>query len=374
MRIEFDRDQLSKALLRIGTVVERKTTMPVLGNVLLEASGKTLRIIATDLETTIESECPVKVGEEGKVCIPARNLIDIIKELPDRAGRFRKGENEWMLLESGKAQFRVVGVPAEKFPKITEAGQFKFMKIRTETLRAAIDKTSFAISSDEMRYNLNGAYVETAKDAKGKSIFRMVTTDGHRLAMSDQGLSDDENVQLKKGAILPRKGVTELKRLLAESGAPFVEIAFSENTAAVRLEGAAVYMRLVVGEFPDYRAVIPKGNKKKLVIDRALFTHSLRRVSLLAEGKSKCIRLGIKETTIQVAAASPDLGEAEEELHAEFDGGELQIGFNARYLLDVLGVAGGEKVVLELDQETSPGLLKTPDDPGFCGVIMPMRI
>ncbi|MFH1017172.1 MAG: DNA polymerase III subunit beta [Pseudomonadota bacterium] len=374
MRIEFDRDQLTKGLLRIGTVVERKTTMPVLGNVLLEAAGKSLHIIATDLETTIESECPVKVLEEGKVCIPARNLIDIVKELPERVGRLKKGENEWMLLESGKAQFRVVGVPAEKFPRVTEPGQFKFMKIRTETLRDGIEKTSFAISTDEMRYNLNGAYVETIKDAKGKNVLRMVTTDGHRLALSDQELGDDENLQLKKGVILPRKGVTELKRLLAETQEPFADIGFGDNSAAVRLEGATVYMRLVVGEFPDYKAVIPKTNKKKLVIDRALFTHSLRRVSLFSEGKSKCVRLGLKGDGVHLAANSPDLGEAEEELRAEFDGGELQIGFNARYLLDALSVAVGDKVVLELDQETSPGLIKIPDDPGFCGVIMPMRI
>jgi DNA polymerase III subunit beta len=374
MKIEFDRDLFTGALQRTGNIVERKTTMPILGNVLLEATKDSLKLTTTDLETTIQCECPAKVQQEGVACIPARNLLDIVRELPDRVGRLKKGENEWLTLESGKAHFKVVGAPSDKFPKVMEPEQFKFLKMRSETLKNGLEKTAFAISTDEMRYNLNGAYLETTKDAKGRNILRVVTTDGHRLALYDHELSDDENLSLKKGVILPRKGVTELRRLLSETSDSNVEVAVSDTAAAFRLNGAVVFMRLVVGEFPDYKAVIPKTNKKKLVIDRNLFTHSLRRVSLLSEGKSKCVRLGLKGNGVHLAATSPELGEAQEELQGEFDGGELQIGFNARYLLDILGAGEGDKVFLELDQETSPGLVRTSGDPGFFGVIMPMRI
>src|SRR6266446_2024050 len=178
MKIEFDRDELGKALQKMGTVVEKKTTMPILGNVLLEATGERLAISATDLEIGIRVECPVKVLTEGRICVPARNLIDIVRELPDVAGRLRKGENEWMLLESGKAQFRVVGMTAEEFPQMLSPTSFRFTKIRTETFRKAIEKTFFAISTDEMRFNLNGTYLETAKGDKGGTIFRAVATDG----------------------------------------------------------------------------------------------------------------------------------------------------------------------------------------------------
>ena len=374
MKIEFDRDDLTRCLQQVGTVVERKTTMPILSNILLEASKDSITVSATDLETSMIYKCPAVISEQGKVCIPAKSLMDIVRELPEKKGKLSKSDNEWMNLESGKAQFRVVGTNADKFPKLSETDQFKFMKVRSDTLQSCLEMTAFAISSDEMRYNLNGAYLETAKGDKGKKVLRVVTTDGHRLALVDRQLSDDETIDLKKGVILPRKGVTELRRVLTEGDHKHVELAFSDNAAAFRTESWTIFMRLVVGEFPDYNAVIPKGNKKKLVLDRKLFTHSLKRVSLLSEGKSKCVKLGIRGNGVHLVATSPELGEAEEDVNGEFDGGELDIGFNARYILDALGVTTGDKIVMELDKDTSPGIVRAMDDPGFLGVIMPMRI
>jgi DNA polymerase III subunit beta len=374
MKIDFDRDQLAKALQRVGAVVEKKSTMPALGNVLLEAGGKSLTLTGTDLETTIQSTCPAKVVEEGRICVPARSLMDIVKELPEKTGRFSKGENDWMILESGKAHFRVVGMPPDKFPKQMEKEPFKFSKLRVETLRHGIERTYFAISSDEMRYNLNGAYLETRKDEKGRKGLRIVATDGHRLAVSESEFGDDEALQLKKGVILPRKGVLELRRLLTETPDKQLEVAFTDTHAAFQWPEVTVYMRLVAGDFPDYNAVVPKGNKKRLLVNRGMFSDSLRRVSLLSEGKSKCVRLGIKGNGVHLVAASPELGEAEEDVQGEFDGGEMQIGFNARYLLDVLGVIDAEKIMLELESETSPGVLRIPNDPSFFGVVMPMRV
>lgn len=373
MKIEFDRNQFLKGLQRIGSVAERKTTMPILGNILLEAKGGQLTISATDLEIGVQSSCPAKVLTEGKVCTPAHNLTDIVKQLPEKAGKLQKHDNDWIALSCGKAQFRLAGVPADEFPQMAAASDFRFSKLRTETVRAAIEKTYFAISTDEMRYNLNGVYIELRKE-KSSTSFRVVATDGHRLAMVTRELGDDESLTLGKGVILPRKGINELRRLLAETTEKYVEIAVTGTNACFRIDDTILFMRLVVGEFPDYTAVVPKANKKKLLIGRVVLTDSLKRVSLLSEGKSKCVRFGLRGNGIHLAATSPELGEAEEDVQGEFDSGEMEIGFNARYVLDALGAVEGEKVVFELDHEQSPGIIRGPDDPTYFGVVMPMRI
>jgi DNA polymerase-3 subunit beta len=187
-------------------------------------------------------------------------------------------------------------------------------------------------------------------------------------------LSDDESLSLAKGVILPRKGVNELRRLIGETAAKTVGVAVAEGNAAFGVDDVVHYMRLVVGEFPDYTAVIPKGNKKKLMLDRNLFSESLHRVSLLSEGKSRCVKMGIKKGSVHLSANSPELGEAEEDVQGEFMGEEMEIGFNARYVMDVLSVIDGARVMIELDHSQSPGIIKIPDDPHFLSVIMPMRI
>ncbi|MFH1262437.1 MAG: DNA polymerase III subunit beta [Pseudomonadota bacterium] len=373
MKIEFDRNQLLTGLQKIGAVAEKKSTMPILGNLHLEAKGESLTISATDLEIGIQTTCPVKVVAEGKVCTPAHQLIEIVKQLPEKNGRLQKTENDWITLSCGKAQFRLAGVAADEFPQVVNAGEFKFSNLKTNTIQTAIEKTGFAISTDEMRYNLNGVYLEVKKE-KGGIAFRMVATDGHRLAMFTRDLADDETLTLAKGVILPRKGINELRRLLEGVEEKQVEVSVTGTNACFRLNRTILSMRLVVGEFPDYTAVIPKGNKKKLVVNRNALNDSLRRVSLLSEGKSKCVKFGIRGAGIHLAATTPELGEAEEDIAGEFDGGELEIGFNARYVLDALAAVDGDKVLFELDHEQSPGIIRAPNDPSYFGVIMPMRI
>jgi DNA polymerase-3 subunit beta len=332
-----------------------------------------LTVSATDLEIGIQSLCPAKVLMEGKVCTPAHHLTDIVKQLPDKSGKLQKSENDWILLSSGKAQFKLAGVSAQEFPQMVGIGDFTFSRVRTDTVRAAIEKTHFAISTDEMRYNLNGVYLEVKKE-KSASLFRFVATDGHRLALFTRELAGDESLALSKGVILPRKGINELRRLLADTEEKSLEMAVTPTNACFRVAETVLFMRLVVGEFPDYTAVIPKGNKKRLVVSRDLLCDSLKRVSLLSEGKSKCVRFGLTGGAVHLAAMSPELGEAEEDLACEFDGGELNIGFNARYVLDALTAVDGEKVLFELDHEQSPGLVRAVDDAGYFGVVMPMRI
>jgi DNA polymerase-3 subunit beta len=374
MKISFLKKDIIKQLQRASSIAEKKTTMPILGNILIRTDKDKIFITATDLEIGIHGEVPCKVKEEGQVCLPASHLMGIIKELPSDEIRFESNANSWVTIAAGKAQFKIAGILGDEFPKIPTNKEFQFKTIKTETFENAIDKTSFAICMDEMRYNLNGSLLETETSPNGKTLFKMVSTDGHRLAFFSKALDDSEDMELEKGIILPRKGILELKRILTESEEPTLQFGTAKGSVAFQLGDTFLFMRLVVGEFPDYTAVIPKNNDKKLTLDRDQFTNSLRRVSLLSEGKSKCVKFGIHGKGVLLKANSPELGEAEEEIQGEFNGGELNIGFNARYVMDVLNATYGDKIVLELNHEQSPGVFRVVDDPNFFGVIMPMRV
>lgn len=374
MKINFHKKDILKHLQRASSIAEKKTTMPILGNILLRTDKDKLFITATDLEIGIHGEVSCKIREEGQVCLPAQHLMGIIKELPNDDIKFETNANSWVTISSGKAQFKIAGVLGDEFPKIPTAKEFQFKTLKTETFEKAIDKTSFAICMDEMRYNLNGSLLETETAPNGKTMFKMISTDGHRLAFFSKPLDTDEDLELEKGVILPRKGILELKRILTESDEPNIQFGMAKGSVAFQFGDTFLFMRLVVGEFPDYTAVIPKNNDKKLTLNRDQFSESLRRVSLLSEGKSKCVKFGIHGKGVLLKANSPELGEAEEEIQGEFNGGELNIGFNARYVMDVLNATRGEKVVLELNHEQSPGVFRMADDPNFFGVIMPMRV
>lgn len=374
MKISFQKKDILKNLQRAAAIAEKKTTMPILGNILLRTEKDKLFITATDLEIGMHGQINCTIKEEGQICVPAQHLIGIIKELPNEEIKFETNANSWVTISSGKAQFKIAGVTGDEFPKIPTEKEFTFQKIKTETFEKAIDKTSFAICLDEMRYNLNGSLIETETSANGKTVFKMVSTDGHRLAFFSITLDADEEIELDKGVILPRKGIIELKRILSEVDTPTIQFGFAKGSVAFQVGDTFLFMRLVAGEFPDYTAVIPKNNDKKLTLNRGQFTDSLRRVSLLSEGKSKCVKFGIHGKGVLLKANSPELGEAEEQIEGEFNGGELNIGFNARYVMDILGATHGDKIVVELNHEQSPGVFRIADDPTFFGVIMPMRV
>lgn len=373
MKFECQQKDLLKALSHVVSVTEKKTTMPILSNLLMEAKGDHLILSGTDLELSIESRCPVKVSVEGRICTPAQQWADIIRRLPDSTVKIHKDEQGWIIIQSGKAKFRVAGLDAAEFPKLPDPKDHHFVAVRKSLFLDGIEKTGYAMSIDEIRYNLNGIYVEIAKN-EGIPELRMVSTDGHRLAVYAAPLEKEEALTLDKGIILPRKGVHELRKILPEHEGDRVDVSITANSMAFVVGSTKLYMKLVVGDFPKYQDVIPKGDRKKLVLTRALFSDSLKRVSILSEGKSKCVRLGIRPDGVLLAAQSPELGEANEEIPAEFTGTELNIGFNAKYLLDAISVFHGDKILLELDHEQSPGVLRAVEDARSLSVVMPMRI
>jgi len=373
MELKIGVPELAKALARSQGIVEKKTTMPILSHVLLEAKkGGTLHVSATDLDVSVSGEHECEVLREGAVAVSARHLYDIVKSLPDAQATLKKAQNNYLEITSGSAEFRIVGLPAEDFPALPKFDKVKLAPVSPRELLAMIELTSFAVSTDETRYNLNGVYFEPAAGE-----LRLVATDGHRLSLVRRPIGSDFG--LKKGIILPKKGLAELRKLLQEAleGAeesPEVKLGFVESSAVVARPKVTLVMRLIEGVFPDYRQVIPKQGEKAVKLGRLRFLETLRRVSLLSSDKAHAVKLDLSPGLLKVLSQNPDLGEAKEEVPVEYQGEPLHIGFNARYLTDVLQAIPGDDVLLELADDLSPGVLKPVGDDGYTAVIMPMRI
>jgi DNA polymerase-3 subunit beta len=376
MELKIGVPDLARALARSQGIVERKTTMPILSHVLLEAKkGGTLHVSATDLDVSVSGETPCEVLREGSVAVSARHLYEIVRSLPTGvpSASLRRAQNNYLELSCGQAEFRIVGLPAEDFPALPRFDKVKFASVDPAELLSMIELTAFAVSSDETRYNLNGVFFEPS----GGEL-RMVATDGHRLSLAKRPVPSDFG--LKKGVILPRKGLAELRKLLEEAleggeEKPDVKLGFVENSAVVARPKVTLVMRLIEGVFPDYRQVIPKAGEKRVKLSRLGFLETLRRVSLLSSDKAHAVKLDLAPGILKVLSQNPDLGEAKEEVHVEYQGDPLRIGFNARYLIDVLqALEDRPDVVLELADDLSPGVLRPEGDEGYTAVIMPMRI
>ncbi|HET8732695.1 MAG TPA: DNA polymerase III subunit beta [Anaeromyxobacteraceae bacterium] len=375
MELKIGAQELARALGRSQGIVEKKSTMPILSHVLLEAKkGGMLHVSATDLDLSVSSEHPCDVQKEGALAVPAKQLFEIVRALPEPEVTLKKAGNNYLEVRCGPSEFRIVGLPAEDFPALPRFEKVPFVDVTPAELLEQIDRTSFAASTDETRYNLNGVFFEP----KGP-VLTMGATDGHRLALSEKPLAGD--YALKRGVILPRKGLHELKKLLSESvdaaaEKPETKLGFAENSAVYRRPGVVLAMRLIEGMFPDYKQVIPKQGEKIVKVGRLRLLETLRRVSILASDKAHAVKLELSAGVLKVLSQNPDLGDAKEEVPVEYAGEPLKIGFNARYIMDVLQVLRSNEIVFELADDLSPGVLRGGEeaDQGFTAVVMPMRI
>ncbi|MFO1518183.1 MAG: DNA polymerase III subunit beta [bacterium] len=373
MEFKIKRNEFLNALSWTQSVVERKTTMPILSNVLLEVKPKAVQITATDLEVGVITQVNAEVIQEGKICVPAKSLYDIVKEIPLEEIKIRAKEQGRLEVSAGKSHFRIVGLPPEEFPNLPLPDEKQWYPLEAKGLQGMLDKTLHAISTDESRYNLHGVFLERV----GEKALRMVATDGHRLSYVDREVS--QPMKLTKGVIIPKKAVHELKRLVGESGAEgdvqeAVQLTIDGRNLIARRGGVTLVARLIDGDFPDYQRVIPKLQEKALMVDRQTLMGALRRVSLLISDRSRGIKFSLSSGLLELSTSNPDLGEAREEIGVDYKGDHLKIGFNARYFLDVLGSMDDEKVAVELNGEVGPCVLRSASDKGFLSVIMPMRI
>ncbi|MCO5144359.1 MAG: DNA polymerase III subunit beta [Oligoflexia bacterium] len=360
---------LLDSLNKVHSVVEKRNTLQILSNILLSASGSNLVIKATDLEVSVETTLPVEVKEEGKCTISAKNFLEIVKELPDKEIHIHSKDNHWVGIACGKSTFNIMGLPPEDFPSLPSFSQKTVSRIKVESLVHMIDHTCFAVSQDETRYHINGVYFEQVTDSK----FVMVATDGARLSYYEDEPFEGNDFNLPKGIIIPRKGIQEIRKII-EGGAPTVAFLIEGNHLLVKTPMAFLSVRLIEGKFPDYKPVIPKNNSRSILLDKENLIASVARVSLLANEKSKGIRLSLTDDKLEISSSNPELGEAKELIETDYKGDPLTIGFNARYLQESLLVMKSETVLLELNDKMSPGLLRNPDSKQYLSVLMPMRL
>jgi len=370
MKLSIHKNELQKGLARIQSIVDKRNSMPILANVLLEASEGHLRLSATDLEVGIRSVYDADVTTEGALTVAAKKLYELVRELPDEPVELGATPNSYLTIHCARADFTLAGTAAEEYPTLPSFSPERTVLVQAAVLSAMIERTAYAQSLDEGRYNLNGVYLEVLPDS---GHIRMVATDGHRLAYADRVLGADVSA-LASGVIIPRKGLTELKRLVDEDDADEIELAFHANNGLARKGDVTLVMRLVDGEFPNYRQVLPKDANWQITLPSELLIQALRRVSVFSSERSRAVKLELTEGKLAISSNNPDLGEAREELDLDFAGDPLTIGFNARYLLDALGAMRAKEIRLTLQDDLSPMRIVPADDEDTLGVVMPMRI
>lgn len=371
MRLTIERSALLKALNHVQSVVERRNTIPILSNVLISAQGDSLRLTATDLDIEISESAPAEVERGGQTTAPANYLYDFVRKLPDGSAVKLdvSGDDPRLFISAGKSRLHLPVLPAGDFPSMPTDGFETRFEIEPTELVRLIDKTRFAISTEETRYYLNGIFLHTIEQDGAK--LRAVATDGHRLALADA--TAPKGATGMPGVIVPRKTVNELKRLL-DDAADMVEIAVSPQKIRFALGDAVLTSKLIDGSFPEYARVIPKSNAKKLKIDNKAFAEAVDRVATVSAERSRSVRLALEKDKITLTVNNPDAGVATEDLPADYREDAMEIGFNARYLLDVAQQIEGEEALFELADSGSPTLVRDEADENALYVLMPLRV
>ena len=367
MKFSISRDALLKPLNLVAGVVERRQTLPILANVLLVLDGDWLSLTGTDLEVELVGRVRLEgSGDSGEITVPARKLVDICKSLPEGCDIEFSAEDGKVLVKSGRSRFTLATLPARDFPNVEDSiGTHKITLLQGQ-LRRLIDRTSFAMAQQDVRYYLNGMLWELQA-----GMLRVVATDGHRLAMCS--LESDLPVDDGKQVILPRKGVLELSRLLLDEGGE-VTIVIGDNHIRATTDEFTFTSKLVDGKFPDYERVLPRNPDKTVIGGRDELRQAFTRTAILSNEKYRGVRLTLSDGSMQIVANNPEQEEAEEVVNVEYQGDSLEIGFNVSYLLDVLGVLANEKVKLSLSDPNSSALLEEPENGDSLYVVMPMRL
>lgn len=367
MKLSMERGALMSALGHVQNVVERRNTIPILSNVLMSAAENQVTFVATDLDIEVSETTTGTVGADGDITAPAHTLYDIVRKLPDGSQvNMTVAADGRLEVTAGRSHFTLPLLPSADFPKLTADGFTHNFNLPGKDLMRLIDKTRFAISTEETRYYLNGIYVHAHEGQ-----LRAVATDGHRLALAETELPG--GAANLPGIIIPRKTVAELRRLIDGIDGD-VEISISEAKARFSVGHVVLTSKLIDGKFPDYERVIPRNNTRILTIDNAVFANAVDRVSTISVEKSRSVKISLTSDNMALTVNNPESGNANEELMVDYSDQDLEIGFNAKYLLDVSGQIEGRDAVFHLEDPASPALVKDPEDAAALFVLMPLRV
>ncbi len=376
MEFKLSKKDFLKGLEKTLTVVERRNTMPSLNHALCEVKDNQLQISATDLEIFLSCTVPCKTLATGRVAIPSRNVYDIIKECGDQEDILvRADDTNRVTIQSGKSQFKIIGLSADSFPhfKASPKGQLTTAKLNVQSFIRLIQKTEYSVSTEEIRYFLTGIYFETVHE-NNKPCLRTVATDGHRLALMDAPFEEIGTLELKKGLIIPKKGASELRKLLESTTAETFEMSCDENLIRASVGDYHIWIRPIDGEYPDYRRVMPAELPSTVTVSKRELSTSLRRMALLVSDRSKVVTFEFNKDKLVLSTVNPDLGEANDEVAIKYNGPELKTGFNVRFFLDAIGYVQGEKINIKLGEKLQPAMLGSEEEEGYRVVVMPMRI
>ncbi len=372
MQLTIERSALLKALGHVQSVVERRNTIPILSNVLLSAGRDRLSFAATDLDMEMVDEADATVEVEGQITAPAHTLYEIVRKLPEGAevALIFNGDDPRLTVQAGRSRFNLPVLPAGDFPVMsTETGGTRFTVAKEDLVRL-IDKTRFAVSTEETRYYLNGLYLHTVAEA-GVPLLRAVATDGHRLALAE--MPAPEGAAGGPGVIVPRKTIDQVRRLLDAGSGP-VEVQVSPQKIRFEFGAASLTSKVIDGAFPDYVRVIPKGNDRQADIDNSVFASAVDRVATISAEKSRSVKLAFELDRVTLTVRNMEAGQGVEEVEIGYSDEPFEIGFNARYLLDVAGQITGETASFRFADAASPTLVLDPGDPGVQYVLMPLRV
>ncbi|MDO9572522.1 MAG: DNA polymerase III subunit beta [Candidatus Omnitrophota bacterium] len=362
MKFKVQKSILINAIQIVQNVISTKAALPILSNILIEAQTDRVALTATDLDIGITCVIPVDIQEQGAITIPAKRFSDIIKEFPLETVSITTKKNNLVIIDSEACQFKIMGLGREEFPKLPEFKDKKVIKIEQALLKQMLSLTSFAASGDETRYVLNGTLFKI-----NKGVLTLVSTDGKRLAIAEKKLGAEEDVDLQ--IIIPIKTIHELNRNLKDEGE--LSLIVGSNQALFDLGTVVVISRLIEGEFPDYKQVIPVASENKMKVARNQFLLAVKRAALLATPDYQGVKLEVFKNKLVVSKSTPDVGESREELAVEYQGRELAIGFNPTYLIDILKNLSEETINLELTDSEKPGVIRIS---GYVYIVLPMRL
>ncbi|QQR69619.1 MAG: DNA polymerase III subunit beta [Alphaproteobacteria bacterium] len=374
MKVEIEKEKLLRALGRVQNIVERRTTIPILGNVLLVTEDQKLCLMTTDMEMEAFERVPAQIARGGQATVPAHMMFDIVRKLPDRAMVTMELDGSQMLLAAGRSRFRLGSLPVEDFPQISRDEFPNRFSMPVADLRFLIDHTRMAIAADDARHYLQGLYLHLENASEGESpMLRAVAVDGHRMARAERAVP--AAARGMPAVIIPRKAVNELRRLLDEADDGMVELAVTMTKARFAMGSVSLTTRLVDGQFPDYRRVVPAGNDRVLEIDSRAFTQAVDRVAIMSLDSGRLMHLSMDDGHLNVSASSSQDGStASEDLEASYKGPKLDMGFSSRYLLDVLQLIPEGTVRFTLGEAMSPAVVEDASDPSTLYVLMPIRL
>ncbi len=377
LHVLVDRDQMVKPLQKVQSIVDKKTIMNIINNVFIYTDDKYLYIEATDLEISYRSKVPCDIKEQGAVTINSRQLFEIIKDFPSPVIELREKENCWVTLGAGeKAEYKIGGLPPDDFPKFRHVESKNYTDIQSKVLKTLIDKTIFSASFDDKKFTLSGIFMQqlTGEDEEHReiSMLRMVSSDGHRLSLMEAEI-ESENLDLKEGVIIPKKGAYEIKKIIEEN--ELTRLGIDENFCFVVSGSDQLVIRLIDGKFPDYTVIIPEKKERFLTFDKQTVYNALKRISVLCtDNMFRGVKATITNNSMEIESLDKNLGEAREIVEIAYDGEPFEMAFNAKYMMDALSVMDSDIVILTANNPESPCLLTGEKDKGFLGLIMPMSL